>query len=290
MNAQFTKHGSEGFTLVELLVTILIIVILSVTMLPLLKPFVTQAQYSAEGVPVIGNIRTKVELFRIENNYLPGVPVDADGKVIKEVAYTVGTTSGKYATSAPGGVVINVDNGMQWMKTDDSGTTREEKYYIGPSPATPPTALQSGISTKTSTALGDHVWKRISVNYSDLTGKKLRPEDMQYTVLMSDDDTYYWVVACFGQGNGGLAAGCGYAVAEYNNPSLGVKFVATFENYKPLSSTPLEIVPDAGNDSKVRDDELKSGTVWLPAVGDLLTLANFNTAIGRMRTFGWQVN
>ncbi len=307
MNAQFTKHGSEGFTLVELLVTILIIVILSVTMLPLLKPFVTQAQYSAEGVPVIGNIRTKVELFRIENDYLPGVPVDSQGKVLKSATYTktippadpndptsqAVTLAGAYATTANGGVAFSGYDATQWMKPDD--TTRVENYYIGfgsaateTAAAQPPSPLQAGISTATETGLGDHVWKRISVNYSDLTGKKLRPDDMQYTVIMSDGDTYYWVIACFGQGNGGLASGCGYAVAEYNNPGLGVKFVATFENYKPVSSTPLKINVDSTSNG--RDIDLANGDVWLPNFTDLLTLDVYKDKIGEMRTFGWQVN
>ena len=63
--------AKAGVTLVELLVVILIVTILSVSMLPLLQPFVTEAQYAAEAIPVIANMRTKIGLYVYEKGKLP---------------------------------------------------------------------------------------------------------------------------------------------------------------------------------------------------------------------------
>lgn len=287
MNLKSTSKS--GFTLVELLVTILIIVILSVTMLPLLKPFVTQAQYSAEGVPVIGNLRTKVELFRIENDYLPGVPIDAAGKVVN-VSGKTRTTSDLSADTVGTEPTDLTDatttwNGVQYLVVDDSssaGGNVTTKYMSG--------------SKELASVLGQHVWNRIDVNYSDLTGKKLRPQHIQYVVLKSEGDAYYWVVACLGDGSG-LAKGCGYVVAEYNNPNIKRKFVATYENYKPRYASQLKLEANSSTGLGATDiDSLKlNGVIYLPALGTLeddagTTETTYTSALETMRAYGWQVN
>ncbi len=57
----------SGVTLVELLVVILIVTILSVALLPLLGPFIVRARYAAEPIPVLGNIRTMVGVYKFDN-------------------------------------------------------------------------------------------------------------------------------------------------------------------------------------------------------------------------------
>ena len=52
--SKIKMKARAGVTLVELLVVILIVTILSVSMLPLLQPFVVESQYAAEPIPVIG--------------------------------------------------------------------------------------------------------------------------------------------------------------------------------------------------------------------------------------------
>ena len=66
MNKLITKARS-GVTLVELLVVILIVTILAVSLLPMLQPFVVEAQYAAEAIPVIGNLRTKIGVFQYDH-------------------------------------------------------------------------------------------------------------------------------------------------------------------------------------------------------------------------------
>lgn len=79
--SKLISKARAGVTLVELLVVILIVTILSVSLLPLLKPYIVKAQYAAEPIPVIGNLRTQIGLFQYDKNYLPGLPKNADGEV-----------------------------------------------------------------------------------------------------------------------------------------------------------------------------------------------------------------
>ena len=292
---QMPKGNNGGFTLVELLVVILIIVILSVTMLPLLKPFVTKAQYAAEGVPVIGNLRTKVEVFRIEKDYLPGVPVGTDNKPVK-IPSTGWTTSGMtngYTVSdlvVPNLSTFAAANVVQYMTMTTNLTTGKQlhKYWSGA------TELNdaSGNPVTGVGKLSDHVFNKIDINYSDLTGRRLRPHHVKYAVVGSSGESYLWVVACFGNGDG-LAAGCGYAVAEYNDIPNQRKFVATFERYKPMNDGQLgfSITAITPGTKWIIDNP---GSVWLPEFETLVETSSSSVKYGQllegMRLAGWEVN
>ena len=256
------KGNNGGFTLIELLVVILIIVILSVTMLPLLKPFVTRAQYAAEGVPVISNLRLKVELYRIDKDHLPGLML-VNGKVV-DTAQASDTSAQNY--TAP-----------KIQSMNDKAEMLE--YANGSAP-----------DLVTVCASSDHVFKQIDVSFQDLTGKRLRPSDMQYIVTGNTGEKYLWVIGCFGSGN--LAKGCGYAVLEYNNPDTKTKFVATFERYKPSATEQLYFrVATAPNTNETTPGNT-CATVWLPDY-DTLTTCQFTTGdhavLDNLQAAGWDV-
>ena len=99
MNKLITKARS-GVTLVELLVVILIVTILSVSLLPLLKPYIVKAQYAAEPIPVLGNIRTQIGLFQYEKNYLPGMVRLENGSLKYVGAGDAGTLAMQGSVSA----------------------------------------------------------------------------------------------------------------------------------------------------------------------------------------------
>ena len=142
MSKLITK-ARAGVTLVELLVVILIVTILSVSMLPLLQPFVTESQYAAEPIPVIGNLRTKLGLYEYDKGALPA----ATNNLLVQtwIAATSGNADeyegGKYDISAGGAA-------QQWQTAD-----------------------------------GTHFGTLIDVNFQDLKGKRSKPLHYHYYPL-----------------------------------------------------------------------------------------------------------
>ena len=279
MNLSTFKNGAKaGFTLVELLVVILIIVILSVTMLPLLKPFVTKAQYAAEAVPVIGNLRTKVELYRIEKDHLPGIALDSTGKpVLKTVgALTNISFSVDYSSDAAVGVqsLMSVTNAV--------GVVGQVAWYNG-------TGIDPD-SGSSSTWISTHVFNKIDVNYADLTGKRLRPDFFQYIVPYSKGEDFCWAIAVAGDG-GTLPLGTAYAVLELNCSHAKAKFVATFERYKAEQTAQLILsTPNAATASGVNPISIPDVAEIFNATGDDATISGIVSGYKeKLRLAGWDV-
>ena len=222
--SKLKMKAKAGFTLVELLVVMLIIAILTVAMLPMFKEYICKAQYSAEALPVIGNLRTKIGLYYYDHGKLPGNPDD-------------GTTP-SYAVAS-----------WEFNQTD---TEKYDiaKYTLG----TPPQVIaytgekltNSGKSAPTlaKTHFGDTTV--LDVDYEDLKGRRSLPIDYVYYNIrclteageISKTD-YAYVVGCFGSGEG-LASRTGYAVCELNLASVGKKYVGVFERYKAKALTATE--------------------------------------------------
>jgi len=74
-----SRRNRHGVTLVELLVVMLIVVILAVSMTPMLRDYVVRAQYAAEAIPLVDDLRERTASFRVEQGYLPGLPHDDEG-------------------------------------------------------------------------------------------------------------------------------------------------------------------------------------------------------------------
>lgn len=294
------KGNNGGFTLVELLVVILIIVILAVGLLPLFAPEITKAQYVREGVPVISNIRTKVELFRIEKNYMPGIPYDNTARK---------PYSSVQSITPPGSAAVNMDisysdlsvaagaavtlssapaTAVQWMEQQAAvAGNLVDIFYSGTVALNDIAGASTGFG-----AVSDHVWKCIDYNFNDLTGVRLRPQHVKYVVIGTAGDSYYWTVGCFGD-KSGLKAGCGYAVAEFVDVQSKRKFVATFARYKAFNTTQLafDLNMAAGTGETYVTDPTLQGFVALPPFDSLMQAdANtYSTWIENMKLAGWDV-
>ena len=258
----------------QVLIGILIIVLLAAAVsIQWLKPYLVRAQYAAECIPMIhNNIRTRVELYRIDHDYLPGVPT-SDGNVVTNAIFG-------YATSVlqadDRNAVAYGNNAIQTMEVDNS--SGRVNYLCG------------GCVLTNESEMANHVWHQTDISSNDLTGSRLQPNQVQYAAIMSSSDEYYYVVACFGDGKG-LSAGTGYAIAEFCTRIPSDTFVATFENYKPIASVPLSLhvgpMDHEGGQTTERETMLKAGKVFLPTAEMLLT--DYDNAIKAMREFGWQV-
>ena len=214
----------KGVTLVELLVVILIVTILSVSLLPLLKPYIVKAQYAAEPVPVLGNIRTQIGLFQYEKNYLPGMVRLANGSL----KYVGGSATGVLPMQASVQTITGITAGKGGDSTLESKTALQTFAGVQKDTESPisyksavidtfgavtqdPTlgtysvadtsalledaatkidrlgATYTGWDTKTATVSADfayHFAKDIRIDYQDLTGKRMKPTHIQYRAIL----------------------------------------------------------------------------------------------------------
>jgi type II secretory pathway pseudopilin PulG len=279
------KLGSKsGVTLVELLVVILIVIILAVTLLPLLEPFVTKAKYSADGIPAMGNLRTKAELYRVEKSYLPGVMHDATGRV---------------QTNAPSGVIAH--GGTSYLEagfftqTFEATTTNNLTVY-SPAILSEVSALGTypGYAILTTTNAVNHFAMHTDSNYEDFTGKNLRPNHVHYWSAAAGyaRGAYAYAVGVFGCGDG-LPPGTGYAILEIVNPSLQQKHVLTWERWKKVSADAGQITFASADEdgSATGAGAKKSNYCWLPQKEWIMTTnqTDFaNNVLIPLRAAGWQ--
>ena len=201
----------DGVTLVELLVVILIVTILAVTMLPMFKKYVVQAQYAAEPIPLVGHIRTQIGLYQYEHNSLPGG--------------TKGCVFGFQKSS--GGEAYE----RTYAEIDDSGTVGSFKTAM-PSGATP--------------YLTD-----MDVSANELNGKRISPDQVFYALIKNDAAYEYAIGVFGKKGSGTLPENTGYAVLEAYFPTVIVSGSVTYEDSTTDfddQGNPLKVAKTTGTD------------------------------------------
>jgi prepilin-type N-terminal cleavage/methylation domain-containing protein len=208
-----------GVTLVELLVVILIITILSVSLLPLLKPYIEQSKYAAEVQSTLANIQTKINLYQYEKDKLPCWQPSGTGSTDEQTGdYSTASTWWVTAGSGLGGNAPTYEKAYQ---TNITGT---------------PTAPSVGASD------GKHLSDYIDVDWQDLSGRRMTPAHFSYYLIKGGGAIQYgYAIGAFGNGDG-LAKGTGYAILVLVDTKSKLKVIATWERYKPV---------DGANDTQV---------------------------------------
>lgn len=261
---QLKMKAKAGVTLVELLVVILIVTILSVSMLPLLQPFVTEAQYAAEAIPVIGNLRTKIGLYQYDKGKLPY------GMLEKHGSTSVETWE------------VDSSDPEKWVPA---------YYNIGNTPVTRTRCTATGANADAAYHFGYS--SMLDINYEDLKGKRSKPIHYQYCALSPTNNMSY-VIACFGDGNG-LKAGTGYAVCELNFTGIQKKYIGTWKRYKPVKDSSGAIVFTNNNVADV--DGTKYSNCFIPTPAQIQSVvtpaassSSGTTQVGEPNVVTWMKN
>lgn len=276
------RFGSKsGVTLVELLVVMLIVVILAVTMMPFLRDYIVRARYVAEAVPVVGDLRTKIELHRYEPGQLPGMKDQDATSVDLLTSYVQGASASSYIQT--------------WVENTASGApTAQFDQGIGvwTAPSLEPQALHDTEAR--------HIGRDLNIESQHLTGRRLRPDHVFYTgrhAISTNAPSYAYCVGVFGNGKG-LNAGSGYAVLEvYNaNTNVNMKLVAEWRRFTERGAQGSQI-PMVSANEKTATYTAAGGRAEYDAgvchMGDLDALTSANaTAVSNQLVFleaaGWE--
>ena len=249
--------AKAGVTLVELLVVILIVTILSVSMLPLLKPFVVEAQYAAEPIPVIGNLRTKVGLYQYDKGRLPCISTLAGAGQQTGQSGQTGGQQGQQASAQQTAATIETWMPVANATSSSAGNPETDDLYkpayVTYGSATAITLSGLTIAPASSTEI-KHIGYNCDIDYADLKGKRSKPQHYQYLVMYNGSAEYVYAVGCFGDGYG-LPKGTGYAVCEIN--MNGHKYVGTWRRYKPVANADVQICFTSTDSSASPDGDLK---------------------------------
>lgn len=253
MNAMIRK-AKAGVTLVELLVVILIVTILSVSLLPLLKPYIEESKYAAEPIPVLANIQTKINLYQYEKDKLPGQ--DSGSNNVTYVATWLAVT-----TNASGSVSYN--------------------------PAKQP---QGAIDADDNLGNFVHFASKIDVDWQDLLGRRMNPTHFKYAVLKGDGSSKYgYVLGVFGDGNG-LGKGTGYAVMMIVDTVRQVKIVGTWKRYKPKDDNQVSFkVADSPNNGD-RYCYIPTFQAAFGSADSSSAAGQVSTLLTQLAAAGWEFN
>ena len=200
MSKLITK-ARAGVTLVELLVVILIVTILSVSLLPLLKPYIEEAKYAAEPIPVIGALQTKINLFQYEKDYLP---CDNNTSTIWAYGWTNTQTQ---ANSAPIYSECQINDSRSLAKTLSAHPALQIDWE----------------DMKGRRMTPEHI------QYSVIAGGANDKGVAQYG----------YAIGAFGNGDG-LGKGTGFAALTIVDTTHTNKIVATWKRYKPKTQDQIK--------------------------------------------------
>lgn len=264
MSKLITK-ARAGVTLVELLVVILIVTILSVGLLPLLKPYIEQAKYAAEVQPTLGNVQTKINLYQYERDRLPCTAT-------KVVSNKTEEDNSEY------------DNVESIWVLDKNNSSEKLRAYMA---ASSKGSVDGDGNPQGYTEDPDvHLSKTIDVDWQDLMGKRMNPSQFRYHLIKGLGAAKYgYAIGVFGDGDG-LAKGTGYAILVLVDTKNKAKVIATWERYKPKDDAVVNFkamnAGDPGNDCAIPTASYFESTVTSKSA--------WATLLGTLKSNGWSFN
>ena len=223
MQTIFKRNNNSGFTLIELMVVVVLVIVLASALVPTFKELVTKAKY-AEGISAISAINTKIKVYQVEKSCLPGCITNAahpDG------ISAVGTLSDLMRTQRFLSSTNMTDDGNRFLYTTggDLETDAQALQQVSP------------------------IQLALDIDPGTYDGKYFRTTDYQVRIDGGGlgVNYYMYTVAVAGNGDVGKAPiGTAYAVMTYYNPGITDSdektVIATFSRYKPQNSAAQMVI------------------------------------------------
>jgi prepilin-type N-terminal cleavage/methylation domain-containing protein len=262
------RKSNSGFTMIELMVVIILVMILSLAIVPAFKQAAVKAKYT-EGSAAISALRTLIKVYHVENSRLPGVPdsiVYSTNTITGGASWTFGTNALPSSVVALRGGTAN-DTERSIVQTLCAKTN--EQWAIRP--------VASGGSLLYHTAAAyvgsSSLWQTdLSIDVGEYAGASFKDSDYQYAAFHAGikSPDYGYVILAAGSGNRKAPpVGTGYGVMEILNSqwSQDRLLTLTFVRYKAVTgadSNPLFLNVGARADGEI------GNKVVIPMWGDIV--------------------
>lgn len=229
--------------------------------LPFLFPHViTHAQYAAEVLPAISDVRAKIGHCLDERKLLPGVSIESESdnglytSSVQTFVLNRDASDGKYVPAYCADdyrTVISVGGGNQ--------PQHQMRHFVGD----------------------------VVLDLSNLHGKKCTPAGYRYWATGVSSNCYAYCVGYFPADDCHLRPGTGYAVLEISATDKSVRRTATWERYKPIDSARIVLRPATNAAETARS--VGEGTCWLghPKLYLSDNLEKVEQGIRELKDAGW---
>jgi len=223
MNWMRKNREKSGFTLIELMVTIVLVLILALALVPTFTELLTKAKY-AEAAAAISAVNTKIKVYWVENGRLPGVSTSATDVCVSSMGTALDNDIGS-------GVC-----GTQRFLSQSS----HFQYYLSGNLA----VVNTTVSSADYSNQYSRVQRDLDISHTEYAGTFFLPEDYQVLICnggATNSEQFMYAVAAAGQtrtDRKSAPTGTGYAVMTIQCPGVAnvgkdVKIVAEFARYRP---------------------------------------------------------
>jgi prepilin-type N-terminal cleavage/methylation domain-containing protein len=257
----------RGFTMIELMVVIVLVMILSLAVVPAFKQAAVKAKYT-EGASAISALRTLIKVYHTEYSRLPGVP----DSIVYTTNNIVGGASWAVTNSLPTDVTSlrGIDSPAHRSIVQTLCSKTNEQWAIVAVAGTTGSLTKN---TDPNFVGASSLWQRdLSIDVGEYSGASFKDGDYQYAAfhagIKSPDYGYAILVAGSGERKS-PPVGTGYGVMEILNSkwSQDRLLTLTFTRYKAregADNNPLFLNPGALTDGE------KGNKVVIPMWGDVL--------------------
>jgi len=226
------KSMRSGFTLIELMVVVVLVMILALAIVPTFRDIINKAKYT-EGSSAISALRTNIKVYQIDYGRLPGLDANFVADPITANGCSPSLINANVNVDTAGSTLV-VSPTVQIL------SSRVDQYWL--LGAQDPTTTNFYTNVVSATTQGESpLQKDLNIKYGDYAGAYFVNEDYQYMIINGGKSPSsgtaasgyaYAIAVTAGAGGRKPDIGTGYAVMEvYNTGWQTERITGTWERY-----------------------------------------------------------
>lgn len=282
--------ATEAGDVVWSVLAVIIVLMLIISLMPMIDgPATSKTCYICEGIPLIGNLRTRIGVYQYENNNLPGTMNRALASSVSGSNITGVIRSSKIV---PDPSFCGVQAFVAYASTTNPANEMCYAYAMfGDTNFIGGVAYPSGLTGEQAEF---HFAKQLDIDNEELIGRWLRPDNFQYIVSLDGNSSYIYAIGVFGTGADSIPrTGTGYAILDLADRGRGDgrRIVATWKRWKPGKGLTTQLRFVCSDDPRWKTPEAarRQNVVWVPDVSYIGDGPNAKSLESDLKAAGWEL-